>query len=124
MQKLFKDQSSGVMPEVFAPQNDIERTTQYRFNIVKGKDADDKDQYTYDCLIVPFPCTRKNIFSHLIEALYPTSLEQKMQNDFIAKRENIDPDADDQPFINFLAARKAIRQQLINDCFENHIPEE
>lgn len=124
MQKLFKNLKSNTPPAVFSQQNDIEQSSQYRFNIFKGKDADDNDEYTYDCLHVPFPLTRKNIFANLIVALYPTDYEQKLQNDFIAKRENIDPDADDQPFINFLAAKKAIRQQVINDCFENQIPEE
>lgn len=124
MQKLFKNQKSSTPPAVFSPQNDIEQTTQYRFNIVKGKDADNKDEYTYDCLHVTFPLTRKNIFACLIVSLYPSDYEQKLQNDFIAKRNNLDPDADDQPFIDFIANKKIIRQQVIDDCATFNIPEE
>ncbi len=124
MQKLFKNQKSSTPPAVFSAQNDIEQSSQYRFNIVKGKDAEDNDEYTYDCLHVAYPLTRKNIFANLIAALYPTDYEQKLQNDFISKRENLDADADDQPFIDFIAAKKLIRQQVIDDCSTHNIPEE
>ncbi len=123
-QKLFKNQKSGNRPSVFSIQNDIEQTTQYNFNITEGVDADANEEFTYDCLHVSYPLTRKNVFANLIEAIYPTSLEQKMQNDFIAKKEGIDENADQQPFIDFLNDRKALRLMVINDCATYDIPEE
>jgi hypothetical protein len=123
-QKLFKNQKSGTRPSVFSIQNDIEQTTQYNFNITEGVDADGNEEFTYDCLHISYPLTRKNVFANLIEAIYPTSIEQKMQNDFIAKKEGIDENADQQPFIDFLNERKALRLMVINDCATHNIPEE
>lgn len=124
MQKLFKNQRADSVPATFLHLNDRGRNAHYNFNIVEKTDEEGITYYEHDTIVVQWPLTRRNVFKSLLEVFYPLDVELKLINDYNTAKglKNPEPDAE-VAYQAFLDDRETYRQQVINDCEKNNIPE-
>lgn len=120
MQKIKKDLFSAQLPPTFTPQNDEQQTVVYNFNVRPHTDEEGVEGYLYDTLICLYPFTSNSVFKQLLQAIYGTDQELKLQNEYFSVVEGVDEDASKQPYIDFLIARKALKNQVDSD-FQNQI---
>lgn len=76
----------------------------------------------YDSLLVKYPVTANTILAALINARYDANMENKLLNDYNAAVLGIEDDSKKQPYLDFLAERKALRAMIDTDCNTNGIP--
>jgi len=125
MQRLYKNLFLSQRPETFISQGDTENNVVYNHNIVAGQETQEGEiieGFHYDCLIVPYPLTANNILATMLSELYPVDMEQKLQNDYNAVALLIEPTEKKQAYIDYLTARKALRQMIDADCTTLNIP--
>lgn len=120
MQKLKKDLFSPDLPKTFIPQNDEQETTVYNHNVRTHTNEEGIEGYLYDTLICPYPFTSNSVFRQLLQSIYGTDQELKLQNEYFSVVEGVDEDASKQPYIDFLIERKTLKNQVDSD-FQNQI---
>lgn len=76
----------------------------------------------YDSLLVKYPVTANTILAALLNARYDANMENKLLNDYNAAVLGIEDDSKKQPYLDFLAERKALRAMIDTDCNTNGIP--
>lgn len=76
----------------------------------------------YDSLLVKFPVTANTVFAALLNARYDANAEQKLLNDYNGAVLGIEDESKKQPYLDFLAERKALRAMVDADCTSNGIP--
>ena len=76
----------------------------------------------YDSLLVKYPVTDNTILAALLNARYDANMENKLLNDYNAAVLGIEDDSKKQPYLDFLAERKALRAMIDTDCNTNGIP--
>ena len=76
----------------------------------------------YDSLLVKYPVTANTILAALLNARYDANMENKWLNDYNAAVLGIEDDSKKQPYLDFLAERKALRAMIDTDCNTNGIP--
>lgn len=105
-------------------------TILYNHNIEEVQEESDgqaaKMVFRYDSLRVEYPITVNNITRTLLDARYPSDVQQKLLNDYQAATLDIlDEDEADEAidaYKAFLADRKAIKAMVKADCAANNIP--
>ena len=78
----------------------------------------------YDSLLVKYPVTANTVFAALLTARYDANTENKLLNDYNAAQLGIEDESKKQPYLDFLAERKALRAMVNADCTSNGIPME
>lgn len=125
MQRLFKDLFIQDEPDVFLPLNDVESNTEFRFNITSTErtiaDNEIVSGYSYDTLVVPYPLNANNILRTMLAEMYPEDQELKLQNDFNAAALGIEPLDKQQPYVEYLNIRKALREMIDTQCGSHNI---
>lgn len=76
----------------------------------------------YDSLLVKYPVTANTILAALLNARYDANMESKLLNDYNAAQLGIEDESKKQPYLDFLAERKALRAMIDADCNTNGIP--
>ena len=79
-------------------------------------------RFQYDSLRVEYPTTRNNILATLLNAKYDANTENKLRNDYEAAKLGILDASLQQPYIDFLNDRKALKEQVEADCEPLNIP--
>ncbi len=94
----------------------------YRWDIeqVATTDPETEDERTsWDCYEVKVgkTPTANNITQAVVDAMWGDGVEQKLMNDYNAYKEGILTDATEyeQPYLDFLAERKALKEQIESD---------
>lgn len=104
----------------------IKGTTLYNHNQHFVKTTDEQGNKTkvneYDSLLVKYPVTANTVFAALLNARYDANDEKKLLNDYNAALLGIEDESKKQPYIEFLAERKALRAMVDADCNTNGIP--
>ena len=73
-------------------------------------------RFQYDSLRVEYPTTKNNILATLLNAKYDSNTENKLRNDYEAANLGILDESFRQPYIDFLNDRKALKEQIDEDC--------
>lgn len=106
----------------------INGTTLYNHNQHFVSTTDEQGKATkvneYDSLLVKYPVTANTIFAALLNARYDANMENKLLNDYNAAQLGIEDESKKQPYLDFLAERKALRAMVDADCEKNGIPME
>ena len=76
----------------------------------------------YDSLLVKYPVNANTVFAALLTARYDANAESKLLNDYNAALLGIEDESKKQPYLEFLAERKALRAMVDADCNANGIP--
>lgn len=96
----------------------------YRYNfkeIPTNQIGESRTQWECEEVIIWSPLTKDKIAAAVIEDKWGLNYENKLLNDYYGAIEGILPIEKKQPYINFLAERKAIKEQIAKDCLENNI---
>ncbi len=104
----------------------IKGTTLYNHNQHFVETTDEQGNKTkvneYDSLLVKYPVTANTVFAALLNARYDANDEKKLLNDYNAALLGIEDESKKQPYLEFLAERKALRAMVDADCNTNGIP--
>lgn len=118
-------QSKSVQP-TFDVIDRINGTTLYNHNQHYVEKADEQGKTTkineYDSLLVKYPVTANTVLAALLNARYDANTESKLLNDYNAALLGIEAESKKQPYLDFLAERKALRAMVDADCTTNGIP--
>ena len=76
----------------------------------------------YDSVLVRYPVTANTVLAALLNARYDSNAENKLLNDYNAAQLGIEDESKKQPYLDFLAERKALRAMVDADCQTNGIP--
>jgi len=121
MEKIKKDLFAVSIPVTFVSLNDGQGTTLYNHNIRAGEQNGVAGNF-YDSLVVLYPLSANSVLKQLISANYPSEYESKLQNDYSAAIEGIEPVSKKTEYLNFLAVRKTMRASVDADCLTNNVP--
>lgn len=106
----------------------INGTTLYNHNQHFVETTDEQGKKTkvneYDSLLVKYPVTANTVLAALLNARYDANMENKLLNDYNAAQLGIEDESKKQPYLDFLAERKALRAMVDADCTANGIPME
>ncbi|MCM1516018.1 MAG: reverse transcriptase domain-containing protein [Paraprevotella sp.] len=104
----------------------IKGTTLYNHNQHFVETTDEQGNKTkvneYDSLLVKYPVTANTVFAALLNGRYDANDEKKLLNDYNAAMLGIEDEGKKQPYLEFLAERKALRAMVDADCNTNGIP--
>lgn len=104
----------------------INGTTLYNHNQHYVEQQDEQGNKTkvneYDSLLVKYPVTANTVLAALLNARYDANAEKKLLNDYNAAQLGIEDESKKQPYLDFLAERKALRAMVDSDCEANSIP--
>lgn len=104
----------------------VKGTTLYNFNQHYEQVDDElgkkRKVNVYDSLLCYYPITANTVLETLIMAKYSDNLEKKLLNDYNAAVAGIEDESKKQPYLDFLAERKALRAMVDADCKQNNIP--
>lgn len=104
----------------------VSGTTLYNHNqhFVQVEDEQGKKTKVneYDSLLVRYPVTANTVLAALLNARYDANTESKLLNDYNAALLGIEDESKKQPYLDFLAERKALRAMVDADCQTNGIP--
>lgn len=118
-------QSKAVQP-TFDVIDRVNGTTLYNHNQHFVETTDEQGNKTkvneYDSLLVKYPVTANTVFAALLNARYDANTESKLLNDYNAAQLGIEDESKKQPYLDFLAERKALRAMVDADCNANSIP--
>ena len=93
-------------------QRDPSGTVRFRWGFETKTDADGNETVEcYECVLHSTP-TRNNVTQAAIEARWPKDVEQKLINDYYAAQEGILPAADGLPYLEFLAERRDLKDEI------------
>lgn len=87
-----------------------------------GEEGETKKVNEYDSLLVDYPVTANTVLQALIAAKYSNDVEKKLINDYNAAVAGIESEERKQPYLDFLAERKALRAMVDADCANFGIP--
>ena len=124
--------STGLHSDSAQPTFDVidraKGTTLYNFNQHYEQVDDEQGKKhkvnVYDSLLCYYPVTANTVLETLIMAKYSDNLEKKLLNDYNAAVAGIEDESEKQPYLDFLAERKALRAMVDADCATNNIPME
>ena len=124
--------STGLHSDSVQPTFDVidraKGTTLYNFNQhyeqVDDEQGKKRKVNVYDSLLCYYPITANTVLETLIMAKYSDNLEKKLLNDYNAAVAGIEDESKKQPYLDFLAERKALRAMVDADCATNNIPME
>lgn len=124
--------STGLHSDSVQPTFDVidraKGTTLYNFNQHYEQIDDEQGQKrkvnVYDSLLCYYPITANTVLETLIMAKYSDNLEKKLLNDYNAAVVGVEDESKKQPYLDFLAERKALRAMVDADCATNNIPME
>ena len=130
LQRLHLGLHSDSVQPTFDVVDRVKGTTLYNFNQhyveATQTNADGKEESVkvneYNSLLVDYPVTANTILQTLIEAKYSNDVEKKLINDYNAAVAGIEDESKKQPYLDFLAERKALRAMIDADCTTNGIP--
>ena len=126
MNRLSKGLHSDSLQPTFDVIDKVKGTTLYNFNQhpvqQEQEDGTKKKVYEYDSLRVDYPVNGNHVFETLITELYPANTESKLVNDYNAALAGIEDEGKKQPYLDFLAQRKLLREQVDTDCTKNNYP--
>jgi len=91
----------------------------YRMNIVKQVSEEGEISYTCDEFQINH-LTREEMVRQVIADLYGNGVEQKLMNDYNAAELGLLDETDKIPYLNYLANRKIIKEQIYADFDEYH----
>lgn len=98
----------------------------YRYNfreiiIPKTESQIERTQWECEEVIVWSPLTKDKITTAVINERWGLNYESKLLNDYYAAIEGILPIEKKQPYIDFLAERKELKEQIERACIEYNI---
>lgn len=95
----------------------------YRWGIEQVENNEHGEpQWEYYEIMVFATVTADKITRAVIDLLWGNGLEQKYLNDYYAAVEGLLPESAKDNYINFLAQRKTIKEEIDNVCELNGIP--
>lgn len=117
---------SDKMQPTFDVIDRINGTTLYNHNQhyveVENEQGEKTKVNEYDSLLVKYPVNANTILAALLNARYDANRENKLLNDYNAAVLGIEDKSKKQPYLDFLAERKALRAMIDADCNTNGIP--
>ena len=97
----------------------------YRWGIEQVQVEEEGGSVTkYKCheVLVWETITADKITRAVVDYLWGNGLEQKLLNDYYGALEGVLSEDKKQPYLDFLAQRKVVKEEIYNVCAQNGIP--